>query len=123
MGTLSRPSCRAVTSRCGTGRASANGASGAASIGVMSWPYPLLAPLLGQGRPACSCWCFLVRAGEGVRDRLGAAVRGVPAVDRDLRAIEVRRAVRQREDDHVAHFIGPSLAARERLLHAGLNER
>src|SRR5579864_4072983 len=46
MGTLSRPSCSAATSRCGTGRASANGASGAASVEVMPGPYPLLAAVV-----------------------------------------------------------------------------
>jgi hypothetical protein len=41
MGTVSRPFSRAATSRCGTGRASANGASGEASGAVMPWPYPI----------------------------------------------------------------------------------
>jgi hypothetical protein len=45
MVTLSRPLCWAATSRRGTGRASANGASGTASVEVMPWPYPLSALL------------------------------------------------------------------------------
>src|SRR6266571_7279989 len=48
MGTLSRPFRRAATSRRGTGRASANGASGAASGAVMPCPYPLLAAPSGR---------------------------------------------------------------------------
>ena len=44
---------------------------------------------------------------ERVRDRLGAAVRGVAAVDRDLRAVEVGRAGGQQEDDHVGDLLGP----------------
>ena len=47
MGTLSRPFCLAASAIWGyDGRASANGASGAVSVEVMPWPYPLFASLL-----------------------------------------------------------------------------
>src|SRR6266699_4603531 len=78
MGTLSRPFRRAAISRCGTGRASANGASGTASGVVMPGPYPLLTALFcppAQATTAAAASATIAAARTAVRQAPSALRR------------------------------------------------
>src|SRR5260370_7063676 len=72
MGTLSRRLRRAATSRCGTGRASANGASGTASGVVMPWALPTFDRALLPTRAGN-------HGGGGKRDNRGGQDTGAAA--------------------------------------------